>query len=141
MPTGVERLAPQRLRRELARASLAVVGGGTTLYETCALGTPAVAVAVVRGQRATVAAFAGAGLVVAPGGTAGSRVGSARMGSVKWGVTVAAAAWTLWGDRRARRALSAAARAAIDGRGAGRVAGAIAKVLASRAVEQKERRR
>jgi spore coat polysaccharide biosynthesis predicted glycosyltransferase SpsG len=124
-PAGVEVIAPARLRAELTRASLAVVAGGTTLYEACALGTPAVAVAVVAGQSPTVAAFARAGLVAAPFGSAtGPRVGSAA-----WGRIVAEAAWQLWEDAAARRALGSAARGAIDGHGARRVAQAITKLL------------
>jgi spore coat polysaccharide biosynthesis predicted glycosyltransferase SpsG len=124
-PAGVEVIAPARLRAELARASLAVVAGGTTLYEACALGTPAVAVAVVAGQSPTVASFARAGLVAAPFGS----VTGPRVGSAAWGRIVAEAAWKLWEDASARQALGSAGRGAIDGHGARRVAQAIARLL------------
>ena len=58
------------LAQELARADVAVVGGGVTLYEACALGTAAVAVPVVDAQRATIAGFvsqgAASGIVEGP---------------------------------------------------------------------------
>ena len=127
-PDGVEAIAPQRLRSELARATLAVVAGGTTLYEACALGTPAVAVAVVPGQRGTVAAFGRHGLARTP-------ISGARppVGTPAWGAAVAAAAADLWDDAAARRAIGAAARRTIDGRGVKRVARAIQRLWATKA--------
>ena len=47
--------APTVSADALATASVAVVAGGVTLYEACALGTPAVALAVVPAQRLTTA--------------------------------------------------------------------------------------
>jgi spore coat polysaccharide biosynthesis predicted glycosyltransferase SpsG len=101
---------------------LAVVAGGTTLYEACALGTPAVAVAVVPGQRGTVAAFARAGLVAVP-------MSGPAVGSGPWGRAVAAAAAALWVDAAARQRMAGAARRAIDAHGAARVARAIHRLL------------
>jgi putative hydrolase of the HAD superfamily len=63
-------IGPQRgLAGALARASIAIVGGGVSLYEACALGVPAVTIPVVAGQRPTVRAFArrGAARAVAGG--------------------------------------------------------------------------
>jgi spore coat polysaccharide biosynthesis predicted glycosyltransferase SpsG len=48
----------------LALASVAVVAGGVTLYEACALGTPVVAVPVVPAQRTAIRAAARAGAAV-----------------------------------------------------------------------------
>ena len=45
----------------LTRADVAVLGGGRTLYEACALGVPSVTVPVVAAQRQTCAAFVRAG--------------------------------------------------------------------------------
>jgi hypothetical protein len=56
---------PQGLADALARTSVAIVAGGMTLYEACALGTPAVAVPVVTGQRRAVRAAARLGVAVA----------------------------------------------------------------------------
>jgi spore coat polysaccharide biosynthesis predicted glycosyltransferase SpsG len=56
--------APDGLAEELATATVAVVAGGVTLYEACALGTPAVAVALTSAQHVTIRAFAARGAVV-----------------------------------------------------------------------------
>jgi hypothetical protein len=48
--------APDGLARALSRTSACVVSGGVTLYEACASGTPAVAVAVVDAQRPAIKA-------------------------------------------------------------------------------------
>ncbi len=48
---------PKGLGRELSRADVAVLGGGVSLYEACALGVPAVAVPVVRAEVPTIAAL------------------------------------------------------------------------------------
>ena len=117
-PAGVEPIAPERLRRELARATLAVVAGGTTLYEACALGTPVVAVRGGAGAAGDGGAHSGgpasplapvAGSV--PGGVAGLGRDGGRGGGGR-----------CWGDAVARRRIAAAARP-IDRRtrrGAGR---------------------
>ncbi|MEZ5284175.1 MAG: hypothetical protein R2712_05070 [Vicinamibacterales bacterium] len=46
--------APDGLAGELARASVAIVAGGVTLYEACALGVPVVGLAVTAAQHQTV---------------------------------------------------------------------------------------
>ena len=53
-------VAPRGLADALSNVSACVVSGGVTLYEACALGTPAVAVAVVPGQRPAVNAVVNA---------------------------------------------------------------------------------
>jgi len=122
LPIGVRAIAPARFRAALGRASIAIVAGGTTLYEACALARPAIAVAVVPGQRGTVEAFVRAGLA-ARGGPRGA---AAPIGSRAWADAVADTALALLVDARRRRRLAAAGRRAIDGRGAARAAQAIA---------------
>jgi UDP-2,4-diacetamido-2,4,6-trideoxy-beta-L-altropyranose hydrolase len=109
----------KRLAAELERASVAIVGGGVSLYEACALGVPAVTVPVVQGQVATVRAFA--------------RQRAAR--AVAYRATPQAAAHIaldLLGDRPQRLALARRSRRLIDGRGAARAAHAVAMLAAQR---------
>jgi len=107
------------LHQEMARASVAVVGGGVSLYEACALGTPAVGVPVVAAQRPTVAAF------VARGAAKGSTRGPV---SAK---QVAEECVSLLSDAAMRRRLSRVGRRLIDGRGAFRAAAAVARLAAA----------
>ncbi|MGE3276392.1 MAG: glycosyltransferase [Vicinamibacterales bacterium] len=112
---GVTWLSPlPSLASELRRAIVAVVAGGVTLYEACALGVPAVALAVtgMSAQRQTVRAgaalgvLADAGALTDPGATA----------------RAAEAVSRLLGDRISREKLASAARRTVDGRGASQVA-------------------
>jgi spore coat polysaccharide biosynthesis predicted glycosyltransferase SpsG len=109
----------QSLRHEMARASVAVVGGGVSLYEACALGTPAIGIPVVPAQRPTVAAF------VARGAARGSTRGSV---SVE---RVAEECVSLLSDAVMQRHLSRMGRRLIDGRGAFRAAAAVARLAAT----------
>ena len=59
-----KRRGPDGLAGELARATVAVVAGGVTLYEACALGVPAVAVPLSARQQVTVRAMARQGAAV-----------------------------------------------------------------------------
>lgn len=109
--------SPRGLARELASATVAVVGGGVSLYEACALGTPAVSVPVVKSQVPTVLAFARrkAALAVpfpAPAGDA------------------ARAVVRLLDDDARRRAMGRRSRQLVDGFGAARAAEAVAKLAA-----------
>jgi spore coat polysaccharide biosynthesis predicted glycosyltransferase SpsG len=124
LPTGTSIVPPSRFRAALAGATVAVVAGGTTLYEACALGTAVVAVPVVPGQATAVRRFVRAGLAAAAHPRRGDAVGSRR-----WGQAVAAAALDLVSDAGRRSMLSAAGRRAIDGRGAARVAQALAPLM------------
>jgi UDP-2,4-diacetamido-2,4,6-trideoxy-beta-L-altropyranose hydrolase len=111
-------IGPQRgLARALASAHLAVVGGGVSLYEACALGVPAVTIPVVAGQRPTVRAFARRG-------AAHAVVGGTR--------EAADAVLSLLADRTAQQELARRARRLIDGRGAARDAKAVAALAARR---------
>ena len=107
------------LHQEMARASVAVVGGGVSLYEACALGTPAVGVPVVAAQRPTVAAF------VARGAARGSARGPV---SAK---QVAEECVSLLSDASMRRHLARMGQRLIDGRGAFRAAAAVAQLAAA----------
>jgi hypothetical protein len=64
LPEGCAWLPAHGLREELAAATVAVVAGGVTLYEACALGTPLVTLAVVDAQRTTTSAAAAAGAAI-----------------------------------------------------------------------------
>ena len=57
-------VAPAGMADALATAAVAVVAGGLTLYEACALGTPIVAMPVVPAQRFTIRAAAAAGAAI-----------------------------------------------------------------------------
>jgi spore coat polysaccharide biosynthesis predicted glycosyltransferase SpsG len=92
------------LRGLLLEADLAVTAAGMTLYECLASGTPAVAVSLAENQRPAYEELTRAGLIV-PGQP-----------------DLAAAVERLALDGALRRELSERGRAAVDGRGAARVA-------------------
>lgn len=106
------------LADELASATAAIVAGGVTLYEACRLGVPTVAVAVstLSAQRHTVRAAAALGVTM-DGGALGAR------GTVQ---RVADRIEALLNRPKLRRTLAASGRRVVDGRGAIRVARAIA---------------
>ncbi len=108
-------LAPGQLGRALAAAQVAIVAGGITAYEACALGVPAVAVSVVPAQQPTVRALARCGAAV-DGGPLGAAGASRR---------VAAHSIRLLAAPAAQRRLAANGRRLVDGRGAARVAVAL----------------
>lgn len=131
LPAGIDIVPPAGFRAALARATIAVVAGGTTLYEACALGTPVVAVAVVSGQVPTVRRFVRAGLAAA----VTRRPAAAAVGADEWGRAAAGAALDLLADAVGRDAMARRGRRAIDGAGAARVAAAIAELLRTNARE------
>ena len=108
------------LARELAACDVAVVGGGVSLYEACARGVAAVGVPVVVPQRPTVRGFV----------TAGAALGDA--GRAPDAEQVARDVVTLLRQPATRRAMAAQGRKLVDGRGAGRVADAIRKLIVGR---------
>jgi spore coat polysaccharide biosynthesis predicted glycosyltransferase SpsG len=113
-------IGPSRnLHVEMARASVAVVGGGISLYEACAHGVAAVAVPVVAAQRPTVSAFVERG--VARGVTRGPV-------SPK---SVAAECAELLTDEAIRRHMARVGQRLIDGRGAFRAAAAVSRLARS----------
>jgi spore coat polysaccharide biosynthesis predicted glycosyltransferase SpsG len=120
-------LAPARwierlngLAKDLAACDVAVVAGGITLYEACAIGVPAVALAVVPAQRDAIAAFAARGVVL--------DAGSLGDGERALRNAAAGVARSLREATTGRRA--SAARRLIDGRGALRVAARIRRLVA-----------
>jgi spore coat polysaccharide biosynthesis predicted glycosyltransferase SpsG len=106
---------PQGLADALARTSVAIVAGGMTLYEACALGTPAVAVPVVKGQRRAVRAAARLGVAVAASTSSAPR-----------------RAHDLLSRPLTAAALGRRARRVVDGAGARRVADALRALTESR---------
>ena len=111
VPAGVVAVcAPKSLASELANADVVVTAGGVTLLEALALGRPTIAIATADNQLDNVAACAAAGAAI-----------SCDVAGVSAQVSV------LCGDSDTRHRLSNAARALVDGRGAQRVAAAIAK--------------
>jgi spore coat polysaccharide biosynthesis predicted glycosyltransferase SpsG len=110
-------IGPSRsLHTEMAKASVAVVGGGVSLYEACAHGVAAVAVPVVAAQRPTVCAFVKRGVA---------------RGVVRGRVTaesVAAECVELLTDEAMRQHLARMGQRLIDGRGAFRAAAAVSRL-------------
>jgi hypothetical protein len=105
--------APDGLASELAAASIAIVAGGVTLYEACALGTPTIAVALTSAQHTTIRAFASRGAVID-----GNRIAA----GAQTVHGVAAEVDRLFRTPLACDRLALAGRHLVDGRGAFRVA-------------------
>jgi spore coat polysaccharide biosynthesis predicted glycosyltransferase SpsG len=108
--------AARGLAAELRDASVAVVGGGVSLYEACALGVPTVAVPVVNAQVPTVRGFGRHGAAVA-----------ARFGESA--ETIANRAVALLHDSARQQSLSRKGPSLVDGRGAMRAAAAVLEFL------------
>ena len=108
------------LTRALLDADVAIVAGGVTLYEACALGIPAVALAVVREQRRAIRAFAREGAIIDAGFSARS-VDAAAVGVAQ-----------LLTNPVLRAGTVANATRLVDGRGALRVAQRIHALLQER---------
>jgi len=109
----------RRLASELELASVAVVGGGVSLYEACALGVPTVTVPVVKAQVPTVRAFA----------RRRAACGVAYRSTAR---EAADAAVRLLADRHMRAGFARRSRRVIDGYGATRAARAVAALTAER---------
>jgi spore coat polysaccharide biosynthesis predicted glycosyltransferase SpsG len=111
------RRGPNGLAADLARATVAVVAGGVTLYEACALGVPTVAVAVGSSQHVTIRAMARRGATIDGGRWRQTPSG-------RGGVTpeeVARQVERLLADTSLRRRMARSGRRVVDGRGALRV--------------------
>jgi UDP-2,4-diacetamido-2,4,6-trideoxy-beta-L-altropyranose hydrolase len=106
---------PPRMRDLMLGADLAVAGGGQTLYELAATGTPTVAIQLASNQRPNLQGLNERGVLAWAGDVADldviTRVGAA-LGSVSH-------------DRARRRAMSRCGRRLVDGYGARRVAHAL----------------
>ena len=107
------------LTQALVDCDVAIVAGGVTLYEACALGTPAVALAVVPDQRRGIAEFASRGAVIDAGIASDMAIERAARGVAR-----------LLGDERRRRITASRARQLVDGLGARRAAEHIQAMLA-----------
>jgi spore coat polysaccharide biosynthesis predicted glycosyltransferase SpsG len=129
LPEGCRWLAsPSGLPAALATATVAIVAGGMTLYESCLLATPAVGVAVVPAQRRTIRAAAAAGAIVDASATTPAQTVRKAVESVTALLHDAARAYRL--GRRASRL--------VDGDGAERVAAQLIRL--AQAAEKKGRR-
>lgn len=106
------------LVKALGDCDVAVVAGGVTLYEACALGTPAVGLAVVPEQRRAIRAFARRGAVIDAGGDPRRAIDGAASGVAR-----------LLANKGLRDKTSARARTLVDARGADRVARRIRGLL------------
>jgi spore coat polysaccharide biosynthesis predicted glycosyltransferase SpsG len=117
VPDGVEPVvAPPHLADEIRAAGMVVCLAGQTALEAACLGVPAVVVAAVDNQRPNAQRLAATGAAVAV--------------DLDDDGTLVEAIATVAGDRERRVRMSGAARAAIDGFGALRVAAAIeARIL------------
>jgi UDP-2,4-diacetamido-2,4,6-trideoxy-beta-L-altropyranose hydrolase len=116
-PNVVWKGPSMHLPAELANADVAVVGGGMSLYEACALGAAAVGVPVVATQRPTVAGFVRRG---------------AALGRTRTTVSPSAVAddvLLLLRRLGVRRRVTRSGRRLVDGQGARRAARAIGRLF------------
>jgi spore coat polysaccharide biosynthesis predicted glycosyltransferase SpsG len=104
--------APRGLVGPLSACDVAVVAGGVTLHEACALGVPVVCLAVAPLQRRAISAFAARGAVI----DAGAPQAANSADRVALGVEA------LLRNKSLRDRISRRARTLVDGRGAIRVA-------------------
>jgi len=114
--------APESVRPLMLGADLAITGGGFTLFELAATGTPALGVELAPNQRANLAGMVGAGTLVVAGKAEEAGLHEAVGRTLR----------TLALDVERRRAMSQRGLALVDGRGAVRVAEAIRARLAER---------
>ena len=103
----------------LRDADVAVTGGGQTLYELAATGTPTVAISLAANQHANLRGFAARGALVWAGDA----------GDVDLEARIAAALRQL-APADVRSAMSAAGQTLVDGRGASRIATAVLNLAA-----------
>lgn len=116
--------APDGLGAELANAQVAVVAGGVTLYESCALGVPVVALPVVAPQHLAVRAAACHGAAIDTGRPPVDDCMVSR---------AADAVAALLQNPGLRRRQSEAAKALVDGEGAVRVTARLKELVIRRA--------
>jgi spore coat polysaccharide biosynthesis predicted glycosyltransferase SpsG len=125
---GLPRLAihraPRDLRGLMLAADLAVSGGGVSVLELAATGTPAIGVGLADNQRRNLAGMAEAGALVLAGW-----VGDADLEGA-----VARAVAALAADPEGRGSMSRRGRELVDGRGASRIAAALLSAIGAREV-------
>jgi hypothetical protein len=120
LPAGCRWVVVRRgLAERLAAVSVAVVSGGITLYEACALGTPTVAVAVVPAQRPAILAAAALKAVLVPAHSSAGPDPDA----------IAAAVDTLLSSPARAADLGQRGRTLVDGAGTRRVAAHLRRLL------------
>jgi spore coat polysaccharide biosynthesis predicted glycosyltransferase SpsG len=116
-PGGVVVLDQPDMRAAMLRADVALCGGGQTLFELAATGTPAVVLQTAANQARNIAGFVTAGTIHAAGSAAGE------------GLTERLeAAFEQVRDAETRDAMSRRGPALVDGYGAKRVAEMIVKL-------------
>lgn len=120
LATGAWIPAQDGLVGELASTSVAVLAGGVTLYEACALGVPSVAVALNSAQRLAIRGLARHGAVIDAG----------RATDDQALIRVGRAVDRLLSDGAARRRMATAGRRLVDVRGAARVAASLRQLAA-----------
>jgi spore coat polysaccharide biosynthesis predicted glycosyltransferase SpsG len=125
LATGHWFTAPDGLGESLGSAAVAIVGGGMTAYEACALGVPAIGVALTAAQHATIRALACRGALLDAGWPISESVVD-RIASV-----VAA----MLSNETLRARLSRDAAKLIDGQGAMRVADRLRQLAAGEVVD------
>jgi UDP-2,4-diacetamido-2,4,6-trideoxy-beta-L-altropyranose hydrolase len=103
----------------MSRADLAISAGGQTLFELAAAGVPALAIGVAENQNRNLRDFADAGTIVFVGNRDAKQLQSDFF-----------AAFEVVRGADARRAMSIAGRALVDGQGAERAAAHIANLVA-----------
>jgi spore coat polysaccharide biosynthesis protein SpsF len=110
--------APNDLPRLMAEADLGVISFGVTAYELAALGVPALYLGLTADHALSASAFERAGMGISLG-VAGEVTD----------MMIAGAVQSLLSDPERRRAMAAAGRMNLDGRGAARVAERIARLI------------
>jgi spore coat polysaccharide biosynthesis predicted glycosyltransferase SpsG len=118
--TGRWVTAPGGLSDELSTAAAAIVAGGVTLYEACAMGVPVVGLAVTGEQQHTIQSIARHRAVIDGGGPS----------AIDRTARCADAIARFLSSKPLRRRYSAAACALVDGRGAFRVAVRLRRLMA-----------
>src|SRR6185369_15360977 len=110
--------APNDLPRLMAETDLGVISFGVTAYELAALGVPALYLCLTPDHAMSASAFEAAGMGVSLGVA----------GEIN-DMMIAGAVQSLLADPARRRAMSAAGRMNLDGRGAARVAERMARLI------------
>lgn len=103
--------APASMIQSIARCDVALTAAGQTLYELAAMGRPAVAISVAANQEPQLEAFVKSGAVISAGRAEDGDAVRRAVGELT----------ALLGDQHRLKAMAAAGRQFVDGRGATRV--------------------